>query len=179
MKKNLGWVIGAVAVLAAIVLLIVFLGNGNNGNSTALENAKVAWAASGRTDTPEAVYYMHYKGADSMATSVANPDPSVALIPESGYAYLLAPVKDGESVFSDMMLIFVGENGKVLSKLQWSELNDATTQTGVGAYLNAANYVAALRNHCLSNAVAIQGREVLGTWYTFSAEQITAMTEAK
>ena len=169
------WKKAAALVLMLVLVLAALTACG--GDKTAVNNAKLAWNALNRTDVPDSVSYMHYTSADSLKTSVATPDATVALVPSSGYAYFFAPSGSGEKPFEGLSLVFVSTDGQLVTVLSYDDLYDVYADADDGTYLDAANYVASLYVDTLNSAVTDAKDEKVGTWYTFTKDQLTKMAK--
>lgn len=146
-------------------------------DKTAQNNGKLAWAASGRTDIPSTVSYMHFNSAEALNTSIARPSGTVALVPMSGYAYFFGPKADAASAFQGLELFFVSADGKQVNHLSYDDLYATFEASQDSSYLDAANYVAALYMDCLNTGKPLSKDERVGTWYSFTSAQIKDLTK--
>lgn len=176
-KSRVIWIVVILLLLCAVGAGLMATRSGGRDQGTAVAYAKAAWADSGRSDLPASISYMHYTSTDSLNTIMAQPDISVALVPMSGYACFFPPTGSGDEAFSGLQLVFVGENGKVLSRMSYDDLYDTFQASGVPAYLDAANYMAALYLDSLKNSTPAGKDERIGCWYAFSADQIAAIVK--
>ena len=163
------------SLLTVLVLVLVGLCGCSSSVPDAQTYAARAWTATGRKDTPSTFCYMHYQSTDQLATSVAMPDATVALIPSSGYVYLIAPT-DG---FDGLCVVFATDSGNVVSTLSYTQLTGLYSATNAAVYLEAANYLAYLYLNAISNSVSLSSDERQAQWYAFSEEQIRSILAAQ
>ena len=170
-----------VVPITAIVLLLVggvvawFLWGRGTQVPQAQTYAVTAWQAVDRGDTPESLSYMHYSQDSQLASSVEKPDLGIALVPSSGYVYLVSPTES----FDGLEAVFLTESGRVASVLSYSELESTWQATGMAEYLDAANYIAYLYIHAHSGAVAPGSDDREGQWYRFTDSQLTQILSAQ
>jgi len=157
---------------AALLLVLVLLGlcGCSARVSTAQSYAARAWTALGRKDSPASIACMHYTAAEQLAVSQEKPDATIALIPCSGYVYVIAP-ETGHAL-EGLALVFVTDEGKVSSVVRYDRLMETFDGTGYAEYLNAANYVMYVYLSAADGGIAPESDERIGQWYRFTDAQL-------
>ena len=64
-----------------------------------------------------------------------------------------------------------------MSRMSYDELYATFESSQLSEYLDAANYMAALYLDCVKNSTAAGKDERLGSWYSFSTDQIAEIVK--